>query len=49
MKEIFTREFWNTPILDMSVKDRGRALLLFFALFMICVVIGGIAAWHIVY
>lgn len=47
MKKLFSKDFWNTPIVDFSASDRRRAMLLFLSVVLVCIMIGGYAAWQI--
>jgi len=47
---IFTKEFWTTPLVFMNTSDRAKGyMLLFAALVLFCVILGGIAAWDLIY
>jgi flagellar biosynthesis regulator FlaF len=47
MKRLFDKDFWNTLIADLSRSDKRRAMLFFLSIVLVCIFIGGYAAWQI--
>lgn len=48
MKRLFTKEFWNTPIIELSGSDKRLGMLFFLVIILICIAVAGIAAAHLI-
>lgn len=47
VSHLFTKEFWNTPIVKLSSSDKRLGILVFLLLIYICIAVAGVAAWQL--